>query len=113
MRVVSGSTSNHIVLVDTQSVDSELTGKDAGILLNDMGITLNRNAIPFDTRSPFVTSGIRMGTPAVTTCGMKEEQLTEVGQLISNILKNRDDELALVSLKDQVSDLAVSYQPYG
>jgi glycine hydroxymethyltransferase len=94
-------------------VDSELTGKDAGILLNDMGITLNRNAIPFDTRSPFVTSGIRMGTPAVTTCGMKEEQLTEVGQLISNILKNRDDELALVSLKDQVNDLAVSYQPYG
>ena len=94
-------------------MDSELTGKDAGILLNDMGITLNRNAIPFDTRSPFVTSGIRMGTPAVTTCGMKEEQLTEVGQLISNILKNRDDELALVSLKDQVSDLAVSYQPYG
>jgi len=71
-------------------------------------VTLNRNAIPFDTRSPFVTSGIRMGTPAVTTCGMKEEQLTEVGQLISNILKNRDDELALVSLKDQVSDLAVS-----
>ena len=60
-----------------------------------------------------MTSGIRMGTPAVTTCGMKEEQLTEVGQLISNILKNRDDELALVSLKDQVSDLAVSYQPYG
>jgi glycine hydroxymethyltransferase len=113
LRVVSGSTSNHIVLVDTQSVDSELTGKDAGILLNEMGITLNRNAIPFDTRSPFVTSGIRMGTPAVTTCGMKEEQLTEVGQLISNILKNRDDELALVSLKDQVSDLAVSYQPYG
>ena len=94
-------------------MDSELTGKDAGILLNEMGITLNRNAIPFDTRSPFVTSGIRMGTPAVTTCGMKEEQLTEVGQLISNILKNRDDELALVSLKDQVSDLAVSYQPYG
>lgn len=60
-----------------------------------------------------MTSGIRMGTPAVTTCGMKEEQLTEVGQLISNILKNRDDELALVSLKDQVNDLAVSYQPYG
>ena len=113
LRVVSGSTSNHIVLVDTQSVDSELTGKDAGILLNDMGITLNRNAIPFDTRSPFVTSGIRMGTPAVMTCGMKEKQLTEVGQLISNILKNRDYELALVSLKDQVNDLAVSYQPYG
>ena len=70
LRVVSGGTSNHIVLVDTGSVDDELTGKEAGILLNDMGITLNRNAIPFDERSPFITSGIRMGTPAITTCGI-------------------------------------------
>ena len=113
LRVVSGGTSNHIVLVDTQSIDEELTGKEAGILLNDMGITLNRNAIPFDTRSPFVTSGIRMGTPAVTTCGMKEEQLTEVGSLISNILKNRNDEKKLVDLKAQVSDLALAHQPYA
>ena len=113
LRVVSGGTSNHIVLVDTQSVDSELTGKDAGILLNDLGITLNRNAIPFDSRSPFVTSGIRMGTPAVTTCGMKEEQLTKVGALISNILKNRNDESVLKELKNQVNDLATTYQPYG
>ncbi len=74
LRVVSGGTSNHIVLVDTGSVDNELTGKEAGILLNDMGITLNRNAIPFDERSPFITSGIRMGTPAITTCGMKENE---------------------------------------
>jgi len=100
-------------LVDTQSVDSELTGKDAGILLNDLGITLNRNAIPFDSRSPFITSGIRMGTPAVTTCGMKEEQLTKVGALISNILKNRNDESVLIELKNQVNDLATTYQPYG
>jgi len=113
LRVVSGGTSNHIVLVDTQSVDSELTGKDAGILLNDLGITLNRNAIPFDSRSPFITSGIRMGTPAVTTCGMKEEQLTKVGALISNILKNRNDESVLRELKNQVNDLATTYQPYG
>ena len=67
LRVVSGGTENHLVLVDTRSVDEELTGKEAGILLNEKGITLNRNAIPFDPRSPFITSGIRMGTPAVTT----------------------------------------------
>ena len=78
-----------------------------------MGITLNRNAIPFDTRSPFITSGIRMGTPAVTTCGMKEEQLTEVGSLISNILKSRNDEKKLVDLKAQVSHLALAHQPYA
>ncbi len=79
LRVISGGTENHIVLVDTRSVDEELTGKEAGILLNDRGVTLNRNAIPFDPRSPFITSGIRMGTPAVTTCGMKENELTQVG----------------------------------
>ena len=78
-----------------------------------MGITLNRNAIPFDTRSPFITSGIRMGTPATTTCGMKEKELTEVGLLISNILKNRNDEKQLVDLKAQVSDLALAHQPYA
>ena len=61
LRVISGGTENHIVLVDTRSVDEELTGKEAGILLNDRGVTLNRNAIPFDPRSPFITSGIRMG----------------------------------------------------
>jgi glycine hydroxymethyltransferase len=81
LRVVSGGTENHLVLVDTRSVDEELTGKEAGILLNEKGITLNRNSIPFDPRSPFVTSGIRMGTPAVTTCGMKEDELTQVGFL--------------------------------
>ncbi len=112
LRVVSGGTTNHIVLVDTGSVDEELTGKDAGTLLNDMGITLNRNAIPFDKRSPFVTSGIRMGTPATTTCGMKEEELTKVGNLISEILKNRSDENKLNELKSEVSNLASQFQPY-
>ncbi len=112
LRVVSGGTTNHIVLVDTNSVDEELTGKDAGILLNEMGITLNRNAIPFDERSPFVTSGIRMGTPAATTCGMKESELTKVGYLISEILKNRSDSNKLDELKDEVKELASQYKPY-
>ena len=113
LRVVSGGTENHLVLVDTRSVDEELTGKEAGILLNEKGITLNRNSIPFDPRSPFVTSGIRMGTPAVTTCGMKEDELTKVGYLISEILKNRLDENKLNELEDQVRALAKSFQPYG
>ena len=113
LRVVSGGTENHLVLVDTRSVDEELTGKEAGILLNEKGITLNRNSIPFDPRSPFVTSGIRMGTPAVTTCGMKDDELTKVGYLISEILKNRLDENKLNELEEQVRALAKSFQPYG
>ena len=113
LRVVSGGTENHIVLVDTRSVDEELTGKEAGILLNDRGVTLNRNAIPFDPRSPFITSGIRMGTPAVTTCGMKENELTKVGFLISEIMKNRSDENKLNELEAEVRSLATSFQPYG
>ena len=113
LRVVSGGTENHLVLVDTRSVDDELTGKEAGILLNEKGITLNRNSIPFDPRSPFITSGIRMGTPAVTTCGMKEEELTKVGYLISEIMKNRSDNKKLDGLEKEVRDLAMSYQPYA
>ena len=112
LRVVSGGTSNHIVLVDTGSVDDELTGKEAGILLNDIGITLNRNAIPFDTRSPFVTSGIRMGTPAITTCGMKEEEATKVGYLISEALKNRENENRIQELQEEIRNLAKAFQPY-
>ena len=113
LRVVSGGTQNHLVLVDTRSVDDELTGKEAGILLNERGITLNRNSIPFDPRSPFVTSGIRMGTPAVTTCGMKEEELTKVGYLISEIMKNRSDIKKLDGLEKEVRNLATSFQPYA
>ena len=112
LRVVSGGTSNHIVLVDTGSVDDELTGKEAGILLNDIGITLNRNAIPFDTRSPFVTSGIRMGTPAITTCGMKEEEATKVGYLISEALKHRENENRVEESQEEIRDLAKAFQPY-
>ena len=113
LRVVSGGTENHIVLVDTRSVDDELTGKDAGILLNNKGITLNRNAIPFDPRSPFITSGIRMGTPAVTTCGMAEKEMIEVGYLISEILKSRNDDKKLNELETKVRDIAKEFQPYG
>ena len=113
LRVVSGGTQNHLVLVDTRSVDDELTGKDAGILLDQVGITLNRNAIPFDPRSPFVTSGIRMGTPPATTCGMKEKEMGLVGRFISDTLKNREDASKVSDLKEEIHNLALNFQPYG
>ena len=113
LRVVSGGTENHLVLVDTRSVDDELTGKDAGILLDQVGITLNRNAVPFDPRSPFITSGIRMGTPPATTCGMKENEMTLIGRLISDTLKNREDAKKVSDIKEEIHKLALSFQPYG
>jgi len=113
LRVVSGGTRNHLVLVDTRSVDEELTGKDAGMLLNDAGITLNRNAIPFDPRSPFITSGIRMGTPPATTCGMEEKEFQLIGRLISEVLKNREDKKMILKLKEDIQNLAQNFQPYG
>ena len=113
LRVVSGGTKNHLVLVDTRSVDEELTGKDAGILLDDAGVTLNRNAIPFDPRSPFITSGIRMGTPPATTCGMEEKEFQLIGRLISEVLKNREDIKMVSKLKEDIRSLAKSFQPYG
>ena len=113
LRVVSGGTSNHIVLVDTGSVDDELTGKEAGILLNDMGITLNRNAIPFDERSPFITSGIRMGTPAITTRGFAEKDVCVVGELIIKALQNKDNEAKLKDIKNDVINLTSKFPVPG
>ena len=81
-------------------------------MLNDIGITLNRNAIPFDTRSPFITSGIRMGTPAITTCGMKAEESTKVGYLISEALKHRENENRIQELQEEIKNLAKAFQPY-
>jgi glycine hydroxymethyltransferase len=112
MRIVSGGTDNHMFLADTRSIDEELTGKEAGILLDRLGITLNRNSIPNDPRSPFVTSGIRIGTPTVTTAGMKQEQMMTLGTLIVEILRNRSDELALKQLEQQVAELAEAFPLY-
>ncbi|HYF45080.1 MAG TPA: serine hydroxymethyltransferase, partial [Acidimicrobiales bacterium] len=82
-RLVSGGTENHLMLVDLQSFDAELTGKDAQVVLDRAGITLNRNTIPNDPRSPFVTSGLRIGTPAVTTQGMTTDDMATIGHLIA------------------------------
>ena len=111
-RIVSGGTDNHMFLTDLRSIDEDLTGKDAATLLDESGITLNRNAIPFDPRSPFVTSGLRIGTPSVTTAGMKEQQMTTLGTRIVKILQNREDEAVLKQLQEDVSELADGFPAY-
>jgi glycine hydroxymethyltransferase len=112
VRVVSGGTDNHLFLIDLRSIDEDLTGKDAAKLLDTLGITLNFNTIPFDPRPPFRASGLRIGTPAVTTQGMKEEQVAEVASLMARALKEKDDEAALVEVKGRVGELATEFSPY-
>ncbi len=111
-RVVSGGTDNHLLLVDLQPFDAELTGKEAQAVLDDAGITLNKNSIPDDPRSPFVTSGIRIGTPAVTTQGMLEPQMAEIGSLIARALRSRDDAEAIATIRHEVAQLCLPYAPY-
>ena len=112
VRVISGGTQNHMFMVDLRSIDEDLTGKVAATLLDDMGITLNRNAIPFDPRSPFVTSGLRMGTAAVTTAGMKDPAMVTLGNTIVDILVNRDDDAALSRARATINALVVAFPSY-
>jgi glycine hydroxymethyltransferase len=102
-RIVSGGTDNHLMLVDLRPKD--LNGKDAQETLDRAGITVNKNAIPFDTSSPFKPGGIRVGTPAVTTRGMKEEEMLEIADLIAEALQNRTDESALSRIREKVRDM--------
>ncbi len=102
--MVSGGTDNHLMLVDLSA--TELTGKAAAETLERVGMAVNKNAIPFDTRSPFVTSGIRIGTPAITTRGMKEPEMEELGKLIVNALRDPENDSVLESTKSAVESLA-------
>jgi len=111
-RLVSGGTENHLMLVDLQSFDAELTGKDAQVVLDRAGITLNRNTIPNDPRSPFVTSGLRIGTPAVTTQGMTTDDMATIGHLIAVALREREDAAALESVRADAAALCARYTPY-
>jgi len=112
VRVVSGGTDNHLYLIDLRSVDGELTGKDAAKMLDGIGITLNFNTIPNDPRPPYRASGLRIGTPAMTTQGMKEEQAAEVASLLCRALRERSDEEALKEVSGRVSELAAGFSPY-
>jgi glycine hydroxymethyltransferase len=112
LRIVSGGTDNHLMLCDLRSLDEELTGKEAATLLDGVGITLNRNAIPNDPRPPFVTSGLRIGTPSVTTAGMGQGEMERLGELILLALKQRDDEKGLKEVSAGVDELVAAFPPY-
>jgi glycine hydroxymethyltransferase len=109
-RLVSGGTDNHLMLVDL--TDKGITGKDAGKALDQAGITVNQNMIPFDTRSPMVTSGIRIGTPAITTRGMKEGEMKFIARLIAHILKDINDENRIQEVKKEVTSLCEKFPLY-
>ncbi len=112
VRVVSGGTDNHLFLIDLRSVDEDLTGRDAAKLLSRVGITLNFNTIPNDPRPPYRATGLRIGTPAMTTQGMREEQAREVASLITGTLKARNDDSRLTEIGTDVRELASSFPPY-
>ncbi|HVR32940.1 MAG TPA: serine hydroxymethyltransferase [Acidimicrobiia bacterium] len=112
VRIVTGGTKNHLFLVDLASIDEDLTGRDAARMLDSIGITLNFNSIPNDPRPPYRTSGLRIGTPAMTTQGMKEPQADRVAGLIAAGLKARSDEVALKEIEAEVRELAASFPPY-
>jgi glycine hydroxymethyltransferase len=111
-RLVSGGTDNHLMLLDLRPFDPELTGKEAQQALDDAGITLNKNQIPGDPRSPFVTSGLRVGTAAVTTAGMAEPEMGEVAALMARALRGRADPQALVEVREAAAALCSKYTPY-
>lgn len=111
LSLVTGGTDNHLVLVDLSS--GEVTGKDAEIALDHAGITVNKNTVPNEKRSPFVTSGVRIGTPALTTRGMKETEMKLIGGWISEVLESPSDEARLKRIRAQVADLCQSYPVYG
>jgi glycine hydroxymethyltransferase len=111
-RIVSGGTDNHLMLVDLRSFDPELTGKAAQEVLDRSGITLNKNTVPGDLRSPFVTSGLRIGTPATTTAGMGEPEMAEIARFIGRVLRHREEESVCAEVRDEVAVMCSKFTPY-
>jgi len=107
--IVSGGTDNHSMLVDLRAKFPELTGKVAEKVLVEADITVNKNMVPFDSRSPFQTSGIRLGTPAITTRGAKEGLMLEIAEMIETVLSNIDNEAIIKSVKDRVNKTMSEY----
>ncbi len=110
IRVVSGGTDTHVLLADMKAIG--ITGKVAQNVLDEIGITANRNTIPFETLSPFVTSGIRLGSPALTTRGLKEDDFKEVADIIATVVKNSEDAAIKASCADRVAALCKKYPLY-
>lgn len=110
IRVVSGGTDTHVLLADMKAIG--ITGKVAQNVLDEIGITANRNTIPFETLSPFVTSGIRLGSPALTTRGLKEDDFKEVADIIATVIKNPEDAAIKAACADRVAALCKKYPLY-
>jgi glycine hydroxymethyltransferase len=111
-RLVSGGTDTHLMVVDLRPFDAECTGKVAQLVLDEAGITLNKNTVPDDPRSPFVTSGVRIGTPSVTTQGMTEAEMPVIASLIAEALRHRDDPAAVAAVKSKVAALCAKFPVY-
>lgn len=111
LNIISGGTDTHLMLVDLRPIN--MTGKTAQHLLDEVGVTVNKNAIPFDTASPFITSGIRIGTPAVTTRGMDEAAMSEIARIIGMTLKNPEDRAVLEQARERVSALTAQFPLYS
>jgi len=106
-KLVSGGTDNHLILIDLRNKD--VTGKDAANRLDAAGITCNKNGVPFDDKSPFVTSGIRLGSPALTTRGLKEDDFRRIGKLITMLIDNLTDDSVLAKAKGEVAEICKAY----
>lgn len=111
LRIVSGGTDNHLLLIDVTTLG--LTGKVAEEVLDEVGVTTNKNTIPFDKEKPFVTSGLRIGTPAVTTRGFGTEEMKELAQIIATTLKNHEDQAVLEEVKERVQKLTQKFPLYA
>ena len=111
INVVTGKTENHIILVDLRN--KEVTGKELEKALGDVNITVNKNAVPDDPRSPFVTSGVRLGTPAVTTRGLKEQEVEKISNWICDVLENHQDISKMDEIKNSVIELTSKYPVYN
>ncbi|MEZ5183891.1 MAG: serine hydroxymethyltransferase [Acidimicrobiales bacterium] len=111
-RLVSGGTDNHLMLVDLRSFDEDLSGKKARLVLDRAGISLNENTVPDDPRPPYITSGLRIGTPAVTTQGMGPREMREIAFQIHRVLTHREDEDVIAEARDAVGTLCSKFAPY-
>jgi glycine hydroxymethyltransferase len=110
LQLVSGGTDNHLMLIDLS--DREISGKDAEIALGKAGITVNKNTVPKEKRSPFVTSGVRIGTPAITTRGFKETECRFIAQKIVDVLHNPNDEEFLTRTHNEIKEMCVKFPVY-
>ena len=112
-KVISGGTDNHLMLIDLRSKFPDITGKLVENTLVKSDITINKNMVPFDSRSPFQTSGLRVGTPAITTRGLKEEHMEPIVELIDEVISNIDNQSAIESVKTRVNEMMSGYPLFG